>query len=124
MQRDRVLDIVYATYAPVCAALIVGLYQADASLTIRIVVLLLVVAGIKVSSGVLRPDGSDRMSFPSGHTSMAALLAVRSVFIALPAAPVLLAWAGIVSYQRVHSKRHRWSDVAAGWGLGIAAGIW
>ena len=69
-----------------------------------------------------RPDGSNRLSFPSGHASAsfqsAAFIHFRyGVGYAVPA----YAAATFVAYSRVHSKRHHITDVIAGAALGIAA---
>lgn len=70
--------------------------------------------------GKERPDGSDNLSFPSGHTSAAfsgaAFLAKRYGWdIGVPA---YLA-ASFVGYSRVQADKHDWWDVAAGAGLAI-----
>jgi membrane-associated phospholipid phosphatase len=67
-----------------------------------------------------RPDGSNRLSFPSGHTSSAfsgaAFLAKRYGWeVGIPA---YLA-ASFTGYSRVHADRHDWWDVAAGAALAI-----
>ena len=71
-----------------------------------------------------RPDGSDRRSFPSGHTSMAfaaaaSILERRGPEEGIPA--MLLA--GFVGVSRVEAKKHHWQDVAAGAAIGTAAGL-
>ncbi len=70
-----------------------------------------------------RPDGSDNLSFPSGHTSAAFTLATVAEHhygwqIGVPA--YLLA-AGI-GYSRMEKDKHNLSDVLAGATLGIIVG--
>lgn len=61
-----------------------------------------------------RPDGSDRKSFYSMHTAMAAQAAGWRYEVGVPLA-VLTGWG------RVQAKRHYWSDVAVGLLAGLAA---
>lgn len=68
-----------------------------------------------------RPNGSDNLSFPSGHTSVsfaaAGYLHQRYGWRwGLPAAVA----AGFVGLSRVQSKDHRWDDVLVGAALGEA----
>ena len=62
-----------------------------------------------------RPDGSNRQSFPSGHTSAAAQGAAYLQFrygwqYGLPAYAIT----GVVGYSRVQAHKHYWHDVIAG----------
>lgn len=81
------------------------------------------VNGIKYSTKILRPDGSSRNSFPSGHTA-----------VAFTGAEILWQeykneniWVGIsgyslatfTAYMRIYNQRHWASDVLAGAGIGI-----
>lgn len=84
----------------------------------------LVATGLKEVFPKSRPDGSDRKSFPSGHTSnafaAAASLAERQgLAVGIPAFAV----AGFVGLARVEGKKHYWSDVAVGAGIGTLAGF-
>jgi membrane-associated phospholipid phosphatase len=70
-----------------------------------------------------RPDGSNQLSFPSGHTSTA--FAMASVFdshyghkLGLPA----YAAAAAIGLSRVESNKHHLSDVLAGATLGYIVG--
>jgi membrane-associated phospholipid phosphatase len=84
---------------------------------------LLATEALKLTVDERRPDGSDRRSFPSGHTSgsfaAAATLQQRYGWkIGLPA--TLLA--GFVGVARVEAHKHFWHDVVAGAAIGEAAG--
>jgi membrane-associated phospholipid phosphatase len=84
----------------------------------------LVTTGLKEAFPELRPDGSDRKSFPSGHTSMA-FSAAASLYmregksIGIPAFVV----ASFVGLARVKADKHHWYDVVAGAGIGGVAGL-
>ena len=75
---------------------------------------------IKKTTLQMRPDGSDRYSFPSGHTSASfqAAAFIHKRYGWEKAWPHYLA-ASIVGYSRVHSNRHHWKDVIGGAALGI-----
>jgi len=84
----------------------------------------LVATGLKEAFPKTRPDGSDRKSFPSGHTSnafaaAASLTERQGLAVGIPAFAV----AGLVGLARVEGKKHYWSDVAVGAGIGTAAGF-
>lgn len=79
----------------------------------------------KYTIGKERPDGSDNLSFPSGHTSSAfsgaSFLARRYGWdVGLPA---YLA-ASFTGYSRVHANRHDEWDVLAGAALAIGINHW
>lgn len=83
----------------------------------------LVTEGLKQAFPERRPDGSDRRSFPSGHTSIsfaaAATLHRRNGWeVGLPA----MAVATFVGVARVKANEHHWYDVLAGAGIGGVAG--
>lgn len=76
---------------------------------------------LKYSVGKERPDGSDNLSFPSGHTSSAfsgaSFMAKRYGWdVGIPAYIA----ASFVGYSRVHADKHDWVDVSAGAALAIA----
>jgi membrane-associated phospholipid phosphatase len=97
-----------------------GVWQAGGSLGAT----WLVTEGLKRTVRERRPDGSDRRSFPSGHTSIsfaaAATLHQRNGWkTGLPATLV----AAFVGVARVKADRHYWHDVLAGAVIGEAAGF-
>ncbi len=80
--------------------------------------------GLKYTFPETRPDGSDRKSFPSGHTSTA-FAAAASLYerqgakVGIPA----MAVATFVGIARVKADKHHWYDVVAGAGIGLTAGL-
>ena len=83
----------------------------------------LIVAPLKLATRRRRPDGGDRLSFPSGHTATAfalsSVLARRHGFrIGLPAYGLAV----LVPVGRVGEKKHHFSDAVAGACIGAAAG--
>lgn len=84
----------------------------------------LVTEGLKEAFPETRPDGSDRRSFPSGHTSIsfasAATLHQRYGWeVGIPATLV----ATFVGIARVKAEKHHWYDVVAGAAIGEASGF-
>ena len=84
----------------------------------------LITTGLKEAFPELRPDGSDRKSFPSGHTSTA-FAAASTLFnrqgpkAGIPAMVV----ASFVGLARVQADKHHWYDVVVGAGIGTATGF-
>jgi membrane-associated phospholipid phosphatase len=74
-------------------------------------------------AGRTRPDGSNTMSFPSGHTSNAFAMATVAEFHFGPKVgiPAYLA-AGFIGASRIQSNKHHLSDVVAGAALGYIVG--
>ncbi len=84
----------------------------------------LVTEGLKEAFPTLRPDGSDRRSFPSGHTSRsfaaaATLWKRQGKEIGIPA----MAIAGMVGVARMKADKHRFGEVAVGAAIGLASGL-
>ena len=83
----------------------------------------LVVNGIKLTTGVLRPDESNYFSFPSGHTATAFMAATlfykeygfKGYWVGL----VAYAAAIITGFTRILNNRHWLFDVIVGAALGI-----
>jgi membrane-associated phospholipid phosphatase len=70
-----------------------------------------------------RPDGSDSLSFPSGHTSAAFSLAgVASHHYGWKVGVPMYALATGIGLSRIESDRHHLSDVIAGATLGLIVG--
>ena len=99
---------------------------------VAIAVLAVLVLALKLIIRRRRPEGewgaiyrnTDPHSFPSGHAARALLLAVLSVAWGPPwLALILILWAPLVSLARVAMGLHFLSDVIAGAGLGVAAGL-
>jgi len=83
----------------------------------------LFVQGTKFAVARQRPDASNSLSFPSGHSASAFATAtvLQQHFgwkVGLPA----YAFAGFVGASRMASSQHYFSDVVIGAGIGIAAG--
>ena len=82
-----------------------------------------VVTPVKRFTNKLRPDGSNRLSFPSGHTSQAF---VSAEFLRMEYKHIS-PWYGIAGYTvaaltgylRMYNNKHWFSDIAAGAGVGI-----
>jgi membrane-associated phospholipid phosphatase len=97
----------------------VALAGAGTALTRSLAVDAITVLSIKAAVRRRRPDGSDRYSFPSGHSSGAftAATVLQNHFgshVGLPAYAV----ASLVAFSRVEDRKHYFSDVVAGALLG------
>ena len=70
-----------------------------------------------------RPDGSNRLSFPSGHTANAfAIAGVLNQHYGLKVGIPFYAWGLLVAGGRMEENRHYLSDVAAGAAIGLLVG--
>lgn len=84
----------------------------------------LLAEGLKQAIPEMRPDGSNRHSFPSAHTAtaFAAAASLQNRYgweAGLPAQLV----ATFVAVARVKARKHRWGDVAVGMAMGEATGF-
>jgi len=79
--------------------------------------------GIKFITGRIRPDGANRRSFPSGHSSSSFLAATIAddLYGSKIGVPAYLL-AGLTGLSRIHDNKHYLSDVIFGASLGIALG--
>jgi membrane-associated phospholipid phosphatase len=81
------------------------------------------VQGTKFAVQRERPDGSDSLSFPSGHTASAfATATVVQQHFGWKAGLPAYGFAGFVGASRMASGKHYLTDVLMGAGIGIAAG--
>lgn len=97
-----------------------GAFQAAGSIGAS----MLVATGLKEAFPELRPDGSDRKSFPSGHTSRAFAAAATLYNREGPAVGIpAMAVASFVGVARVQADKHHWHDVLVGAGIGMASGF-
>ncbi len=79
---------------------------------------------IKFPTHRLRPDGSNHLSFPSGHSSNAfAWATVGTRYYGLKAAVPGYLWAGLMAVGRMEKSSHYLSDVVGGATLGVLSGL-
>lgn len=122
----------YLQYAPAVAAYLIDFagYKSASSFFDKSMILaeaeimmLAVVTTLKKTTHVLRPDGSDYLSFPSGHTAQAFVAASflaheywkKSPWIAVTGYAV----AGFTGCMRMMNNKHWASDVLFGAGIGM-----
>lgn len=83
--------------------------------------------GLKESVHETRPDGTDRRSFPSGHTTVAfagaAILDKEYRHVSPWISVGGYAFATGIAIDRVARNRHHWYDAAAGAAIGVG-GTW
>ncbi len=83
----------------------------------------LLTSGMKYAVGRTRPDGSNRLSFPSGHSSsMFAVATVIDHHYGLPGTIAGYAVASFVAASRLDRSKHYLSDVIAGATVGYIVG--
>ncbi len=73
----------------------------------------------EVAADVRRPKTA---SFPSGHSSSAAMTAVLMTAAPPPLRPLWWGLTGLVSASRIYNRMHHPSDVAVGLVIGVALG--
>ncbi len=98
--------------------------QAVSSEVLRALVLSnALVIPLKLGVGRARPDGSNKLSFPSGHAATAfAMTTVLSRRYGWCLGVPLYAFTAMVPVSRIHHRRHFFSDVVGGAVLGLVAG--
>jgi hypothetical protein len=87
------------------------------------IIMITTVTGLKKLTGVERPDGGSRTSFPSGHTATAFMGAEFLFQEYKEVSP----WIGVsgylvatgAGYLRMYNNRHWFTDVVTGAGIGI-----
>ncbi|XP_039765871.1 phospholipid phosphatase 6 isoform X1 [Pararge aegeria] len=110
------------------------LYQLQVNVFIALLIDIVVIAVLKafvrrrrpVPMNKLLPGNPDKYSFPSGHSSRAAMIAFIMICvdpISFIFYPPLLAWVGAVALSRVLAERHYFLDVFAGLGIGVLEGL-
>jgi membrane-associated phospholipid phosphatase len=78
---------------------------------------------LKYAVARTRPDGSDRLSFPSGHTSNAfAIAGVANAHYGWKVGVPSYVAASAIGLSRVSRDKHHLSDVMAGAALGYISG--
>ena len=84
----------------------------------------LITYSIKYITSKMRPDMSNRRSFPSGHTSASFIAATvaHKVYGRQISSPAFLL-AGLTGISRIHDNKHYLSDVIFGAALGITIGL-
>ena len=92
-------------------------------IVLSVILTQLVVNGLKLTTGVLRPDATNYFSFPSGHTAaafMAATLVYKEYgFKGYWVGLVAYAAAIVTGFTRILNNRHWLFDVLIGAALGI-----
>ena len=100
-----------------------GLSRAGGDLLRTLALTQMIVGPMKVIAHRERPDGSNRLSFPSGHTANAfAIARVIHRNCEGPVAVFPYVLGGMVGAGRIYSDRHYLSDVAMGAVVGILVG--
>lgn len=106
----KIIDILF--YPMLGVSIIVNL--SDVVFITTLFALLIIIGSWKIVSMKLRPDKSNYMSFPSGHSACAWFIA----FTLFNANIYSAIWASLVSWSRVMLRRHHIEDVLVGLLLG------
>ena len=83
----------------------------------------LLVKGIKELTQRERPDGSDKLDFPSGHAATAMAAATLTCSMAKKSCPIVYTTAVAVGALRVMANKHHATSVIFGWGIGHTNGV-
>jgi len=122
----------YLEFAPVVAVYVPDIFGVKSKHNFRdrtfVVITSYLIMGssvhaLKKGTGVERPDGSNHYSFPSGHTANA----FTGAHILLKEYKDVAPWIGVAGYvtattvgaMRILNRKHWFSDVIAGAGIGI-----
>ncbi|WP_338407411.1 phosphatase PAP2 family protein [uncultured Flavobacterium sp.] len=102
-------------------------YHQTINIAIANVIMVTVIYSLKNTFGAERPDHSDNLSFPSGHTATAftnaALLYYEYKDSDLWYASSGFLFATATGILRIANNKHYTSDVLAGAGIGLASGL-
>ena len=90
------------------------LVLAKTKMVFGLVILHVIVLALKTSVRKPRPNGTDNLSFPSGHSATAWFIAASYDYN-----PLIVAWATAAAASRVALKWHDYTDVCVGAALGI-----
>ena len=104
---ELLLKLTNDYYIPILFSLMIGYYNNTEFIT-RLIYLLFSVQSIKVLTNRTRPNKSDKLSFPSGHTAVAFFVAfnMNNIYIYI--------WAILASLSRVYFEYHYYSDIVGG----------
>lgn len=93
----------------------------NSSLSIRAIGLVALIMFLKLQGLRVRPDKSDRFSFPSGHAALSMHLARQTIIShrTMWALWAMWPWAVMTCISRVVERRHYMTDVLAGAIIGV-----
>ncbi len=110
----------------VCVAFAIGaagLRRQAIKTLLALLIVMVLIWPFKLGINRLRPYGNYGGSFPSGDTAAVAAFTVPLVFSSIGFLPVVAVGTGAVALLRVHDGAHYPSDVSAGIGFGLIAGV-